>query len=1044
VAIRVIRTPYGRPAAQALHAEIAAAKRTSVLAPVAVVVPGNSVGVATRRLLASGELGPVSNAGPGLIGVTFLTAYRLAELLAAPRLAAQRRRPVSTPVVAAAVRHVLATNPGPMFGPVATHPATEEALVGAHRELSDLDDLALDVLAEQSGRARHVVRIHRLVKTHLASAWYDEHDLMRTASDLIVAGTPLLDELGTVVCHLPQRVSAPSARLLRAVATRNDLVVIAGLTGVAKADAVVVSSIERLATDRDADTGSSPSHTTISPSHATTVWSVSDADDEARSIVRGIVDAMRDGIPLERMAVVFANNEPYARLLHDHLELAGITHNGLSVRTLADSVLGRALRRLLALPDDDYRRDDMFSLLAAAPVLDGHGRAVPAVAWERVSRDAGVVGGIPEWSARLEHYVAALPAGNADDDTSTTTDRKRERARRLQQFVAELSADLARAPATWAALSVWVHQLIGRWLGSEDRRSGWSPFEQEAARRVEAAIDRLGGLDDVEANPTLEVFRRSLTLELQAARDRVGRLGEGVFVGPAVMALGVEFDRLWVCGLAEGVFPAPPGDDPLIADADRAAVAPELTRRADRVADDHRALLAVLVSTSGDRTMCFPRGDLRRSTSHVPSRFLLDTVETLCGERPAGGRLPTASWCTEVPSFVHGLIHAPFPATRHELDVRAALAADPRIAAVPDIARGLDMVRARRSTAFTRFDGNLGRFAARLAGRSPAATDTTVSATRLEQWVKCPHAYFVRHVLHVDPVERPEEIVQITPIDRGNVVHETLERFLSELVGVPGVGRPWSREHRARLHEILTDRFAEVEARGAAGRRLLWDRSCRQLHTQLDLFLDFDSEYRIASDADTIETELAFGRAGDPHTAVEIKCSDGRTVRLRGSIDRVDRLADGHLAVIDYKSGSAKPYQKISSADPLCNGQLLQLPIYAHAARALLGDATDEPIHASYWFVLRDPKHERGYIVDRTIEVALDHALRIIVDGIERGIFVARPPEPGWRLWVECPYCDPDGLGTTDTHRAWLRKQHTPDLAQYCDLIGVDPDGPDA
>ena len=128
-------------------------RRESPLAPVTVVVPGNSVGVAVRRLLASGELGPVSSVGSGLIGVNFLTASRLAELLAAPRLAARERRPVSPPVVAAAVRRVLATAAG-MFASVATHPATEEALVAAVWELSDLDDAALDLLRAQSERAR--------------------------------------------------------------------------------------------------------------------------------------------------------------------------------------------------------------------------------------------------------------------------------------------------------------------------------------------------------------------------------------------------------------------------------------------------------------------------------------------------------------------------------------------------------------------------------------------------------------------------------------------------------------------------------------------------------------------------------------------------------------------------------------------------------------------------------------------------------------------------------------------------------------------------
>ena len=245
VPLRVISTPYGRAASEALRGEIARAKQESPLAPVTVIVPGNSVGIAVRRLLASGEMGPVSSAGVGLIGVNFLTASRLAELLAAPRLAAAKRRPASTPVVAAAVRRVLATSAG-MFAPVATHPATEEALVAATGELSDLEDGALSLLAEQSERAREVVRIHRLVKGHLDAAWYDEHDLMRAACDVAAEGGALVRELGTVVCHLPQRMSAPVARLLRAVAERNELVVIAGLTGVPKSDAEVVASVERL------------------------------------------------------------------------------------------------------------------------------------------------------------------------------------------------------------------------------------------------------------------------------------------------------------------------------------------------------------------------------------------------------------------------------------------------------------------------------------------------------------------------------------------------------------------------------------------------------------------------------------------------------------------------------------------------------------------------------------------------------------------------------------------------------------------------------
>lgn len=106
--VRVERVHYGRPAAEALRLTIAATKVDEALSPVTVVVPSNHVGVATRRLLASGRLGPVCGRGVGLVAVSFLTPYRMAELLGAARLAATGRRPVSTPVIAAALRVALA------------------------------------------------------------------------------------------------------------------------------------------------------------------------------------------------------------------------------------------------------------------------------------------------------------------------------------------------------------------------------------------------------------------------------------------------------------------------------------------------------------------------------------------------------------------------------------------------------------------------------------------------------------------------------------------------------------------------------------------------------------------------------------------------------------------------------------------------------------------------------------------------------------------------------------------------------------------------
>jgi RecB family exonuclease len=174
-------------------------------------------------------------------------------------------------------------------------------------------------------------------------------------------------------------------------------------------------------------------------------------------------------------------------------------------------------------------------------------------------------------------------------------------------------------------------------------------------------------------------------------------------------------------------------------------------------------------------------------------------------------------------------------------------------------------------------------------------------------------------------------------------------------------------------------------------------------------------------------------------------------LRLGGSVDRIDKWETGQFAVIDYKSGGQSSYKGLSHEDPLLDGRLLQLPIYAHAVRSLFGLDRDVAVDSSYWFI-KEPKNRRGYLVDAPVEAALDRALIAIVDGIEGGMFVGRAPAPGgWQTYVECPYCDPDGLGTTDRHRDWLRKVSAPELAGYLELVGIaassgeppDDDAPD-
>jgi hypothetical protein len=160
--VNVTTTPYGLPSVELLSAQLAELKDGDPLAPVTVVVRSNFVSVSMRRALAA-QPGGVAN-------VTFITLRRLAEQMAAAKLAEQGRRPASAPLISSAVRVVLDQDPG-VFSSVAGHPATEQALADVYRELRAAPDDALDAVAQCSARAADVVRIYRTVRRRLSVNW---------------------------------------------------------------------------------------------------------------------------------------------------------------------------------------------------------------------------------------------------------------------------------------------------------------------------------------------------------------------------------------------------------------------------------------------------------------------------------------------------------------------------------------------------------------------------------------------------------------------------------------------------------------------------------------------------------------------------------------------------------------------------------------------------------------------------------------------------------------------------------------------------------
>jgi RecB family exonuclease len=908
-------------------------------------------------------------------------------------------------------------------------------LVNAYQALRGVSDGGLDAVAATSSLCCHLIRLYRRVAEMLAASWYDTIDLLQAAAQ--AAAPP-----GPFVLFLPQELDRLSINLVNNLSVNAEVVVVAGVAGAPRADEAIWRTVDALDLPRQGKVANPPM--------ATRVLHASDADDEVRCVVREVVEALGD-VPAHRIALLYGSADPYARLLHEHLAAAGVTVNGLGVRAGDEQAIGRSLLGLLALPDHNFGREDVFRLLADVPVCTRGGKLVPTSRWERISRSAGVIKGA-DWETRLRAYAdrerASAAAERASDDPNedriARQDHDADAAELLGEFVTDLAAALneGTAATTWAELGPWAMNLFRDVFAGGLAMSRVPEGEAGAARVVERVLSGLRGLADIEPSADLTLLREVVELELADNLPRVGRFGEGVLVAPLSSAIGLEVDVMFVLGLSEDLYPGAYQEDSLLSDRVRAATEGELATFQEQIGRRQRHLLAAFAAAP-TVVASFPRGDLRHSTHRFPSRWLLPTLRELSGDEG----LSSIEWesvrpngrLTSSPSFAGTVTSTGQPATEQEWRLRTLAAGRPIHDSVRDA--GVAMVRARASSVFSRYDGNL----AGLDLPDIADGECLVSPTSLEAWAVCPHAYFMGRMLGVEPVASPAEVLEISPLDSGRLVHETFDVFVREMAAeLPAFGQRWTSHQRGRLLELAAAKAAEYEARGLTGHPRLWQQEKARILADLSWLLDADEQWRAARRAGLLASEMRFGMDGEPPVPVAVP--GDRTILFRGSADRVDRAEDGTLIVVDLKTGGKDPFDELSENAPVGDGTKLQLPVYGYAARQLFG-TRDTPVETEYWFVRKDRGASVALRLTSTVEQVYAETLAIVAEGIASGVLPQRPsqkPWPGWG-WVDCAYCDPDGLGQKDARSRWERKRRDPRLSAYVGLVEPDSlSGPDS
>ncbi len=1027
---RLVLTPFGRPALEALAEVVAEAQGDDPLAPVTVVVPSAPAAVSVRRALGRRSTTGVAN-------VRTLALPQLADLLATPLAAAGEQRPLTPTWVAATVRAGLA-EARPPLSRVPTSAAVEEALIVTFARLREASDAELRVLEKRSTRAAAVIDRYRDHRERLAGH-LDRHDLLVLAAEAVRGATDQLAEVGPVVLHLPRRLGRADLALIEALAARTEVVAVLGRTGDADGDRPLRRLLEQLQPVLGDPEGGDVA---VPPAAPARVVLAPDPDEEAREAVRAVLARLeRDPVDLDRVAIVSRVASPYRLLLHEHLETAGLDHHVDLPWSVAQSTPGRVLLGLLDLPEHGFRRVDVARWLRAGPIR-WNDRSVPASRWDAVARRAGVVQGLDQWRDRLDRRRLELMAGLADGrhDAEYVESRARQ-VDELQAFVTAIAEEV-QPPSrrSWREWSDWSLRMLDWLLDEADVDGEQADSHVADFGDVRQRVTALGDLDLVEGPPDAVRFRRVLNEELSRKPKRVGRLGHGIQVGDLADVHGLDLDLVVIVGMAEGWYPPRQRDAPLLPDQELsdAGLADALGRPGR--ADERRDHLAARAA-GAEAVLLAPRSDPRGQRELQPARWLLEEM-TDRTDRTVGVsdvEALVAPWLHRSPSFEETVRTVTVPLDTRERDLAALLAstdagspalhAHPVVTADLGLARGLAAVVDRRDRRYSEWTGRVGP-----RDELRVRDEALASATRLERFALCPFQYLLGNVLHVRAQDDPVDEEGITPRDRGSLVHEVLERFFAgALDREPEDG--WTDSDLERLHDIVDEVGETYRARGMTGRDLGWELESSAIRRWLGAVLDRDADERAAREARPAAVELLFGGESE-HPPAEVALPDGRRLRFKGAIDRVDREADGSLLVIDYKTGRSSNYRAVD-ADRLDRGKRLQLPIYADAARRALGPEDGPPpdVDAYYWFVEEGGKKAwRGGPVDDAVQARFEDVIATVVDGIEGGDFPANPGEEGFYGPSNCKFCDYQRVCPSTRVDLWEGVRRDDELSRYVEL----------
>ncbi len=469
-------------------------------------------------------------------------------------------------------------------------------------------------------------------------------------------------------------------------------------------------------------------------------------------------------------------------------------------------------------------------------------------------------------------------------------------------------------------------------------------------------------------------------------------VSRGVQVLEALAAAYRSFDYLFLTGMEAGAFPKAAPTSPIFDDADRNALAAAgLPLERNAVWDEReRELFRVLVA--GARrgfTMSYSRLD-GAGSEVIASAFVDELEEIATVERRT---IPAAAVVLPGISLYRAL-------DGPELARRAAAIECERLDKIPSKYNG--RIEAHDLVAWL---------------AKEFGDERLWSPSQLEDFAKCPWAYFSKRLLRIEKLTEPDG--DVDPATRGSLLHDALKLFYDGArerirgpVFLEAKDAAWALELAAKCVSEIVDGYA---VHGRLGHGSLLEAKRGEYTRIVRGYLEWEIALHNDMTDPTTKKRKAPAMIRTGVESHELKFDDmtfergGVRIRYRGTIDRVEvsvdeRAGEGkYIVAADYKTtkgstpGGGRPAA-------WTEGVVLQVPLYAlalsrmrpdtHMARAgYLALTTPKDVLQLDLITINKRTHETNPMTaaDEKLTAALDFAIEH-VKRARRGEFPARPP----------------------------------------------------